>query len=321
MSQRKSERIVNLTILLLSSRRHLPKEKIRESVEGYRDQSDVAFERMFERDKEELRAMGVPLDTGAIDPLFGDEEGYRIRRADFELPPMEFTAAEAAVLGVAAQVWQQASAAESTISALAKLRAAGVEPDVSRLAALQPTVNAPEPAFDVVKEAVVARQPIRFRYRGSDELRTVEPWLLPFRHGAWYLIGHDRGRGERRTFKVSRITSTPQLVGRPGSYQVPDQVDARISLDAHEQTQHALIAVRAGHAPTLRRRGEPVETEQSLPEGFSAWRVPYVRTSELAAELASAAPDVVALSPPAVAQAHRRHLLSVIEAHSGEAPS
>ena len=133
MTTRKTERILNLTICLLVSGRYLPKSRIREAVEGYHDLSDAAFERTFERDKDELRSLGVPIEVGSFDPLFDDEPGYRILPSEFELPPIDLDAEEAAVVGVAARVWQHASMAESTTSAIAKLRAGGVEPDASQL--------------------------------------------------------------------------------------------------------------------------------------------------------------------------------------------
>ena len=139
---RKTERILNLTICLLVSDRYLPKSRIREAVEGYHNLSDAAFERTFERDKDELRALGVPIEVGSFDAFFDDEPGYRIRASEFELPPIDLDAEEASVVGVAARVWQHASMAESTLSALAKLRAAGVEPDTSQLGALEPSVQA-----------------------------------------------------------------------------------------------------------------------------------------------------------------------------------
>ena len=125
MTTRKTERILNLTICLLVSGRYLPKSRIREAVEGYHDLSDAAFERTFERDKDELRSLGVPIEVGSFDPLFDDEPGYRILPSEFELPPIDLDAEEAAVVGVAARVWQHASMAESTTSAMAKLRAGG----------------------------------------------------------------------------------------------------------------------------------------------------------------------------------------------------
>ncbi|WP_203566675.1 helix-turn-helix transcriptional regulator [Aestuariimicrobium ganziense] len=326
MSQRKSERIVNLTIMLLGSRQFLTRERIRTTVEGYRDLSDAAFERTFERDKDDLRAMGVPIETGSHESFHGDAVGYRIPRSDFELPAMEFSPAEAAVLGLAAQVWQQASSAESTRMALTKLRAAGVDPDSSRLAALQPVVNAPDPAFEVVKDAFLAQQAVAFRYRGGDEVRTVEPWAMPLRSGAWYLIGFDRGRGERRTFKISRITSAPQLVGKPGAFTVPEQVDTRVAVDDQEQSGQALVAIRGEHAPGLRRRGRAVSADDvpeslaaRLPEGFELWWVPYVRTHAMVQELAAAAPHVAVVEPDHLVRAHAEHLQRVLEAHPAQA--
>ena len=114
---RKTERILNLTICLLVSDRYLPKSRIREAVEGYHNLSDAAFERTFERDKDELRALGVPIEVGSFDAFFDDEPGYRIRASEFELPPIDLDAEEASVVGVAARVWQHASMAESTMSA------------------------------------------------------------------------------------------------------------------------------------------------------------------------------------------------------------
>ena len=165
MATRKTERILNLTICLLVSGRYLPKAKIREAVEGYHDLSDAAFERTFERDKDELRSLGVPIEVGSFDPLFDDEPGYRILPSEFELPPIDLDPDEASVVGVAARVWQHAGMAESTRSAVAKLRAAGVEPDTSQLGALEPSVQATEPAFEPLWNAVLHRTRVSFGYR------------------------------------------------------------------------------------------------------------------------------------------------------------
>src|SRR5690606_1081954 len=94
----KSERLMNLVICLLVARGYVPKSRIRQVVGGYGGQSDEAFERMFERDKEELREVGIPIETGSFDP-FGDEEpGYRIHRQEFELPEIRLEPDEAAVV-------------------------------------------------------------------------------------------------------------------------------------------------------------------------------------------------------------------------------
>src|SRR4028119_437364 len=106
MSRRKSERLMNLVIALLVTRQYLTKERIRTVVEGYHRQSDEAFERMFERDKEELREIGIEIEVGNFEELFDDEPGYRIRRDAFELPDIHLEPDEAAVVGLAARVWR-----------------------------------------------------------------------------------------------------------------------------------------------------------------------------------------------------------------------
>src|SRR5215218_7764978 len=130
MSAQKTERLLNLVICLLSTRQFLAKEQIRSSVPQYAEcPSDEAFDRMFERDKEELRDMGVPLETGGNDAWFDDEVGYRVDRAAYALPEVSFSPDELAVLGLASRVWQQASLAAPASRALAKLTALGAPPD------------------------------------------------------------------------------------------------------------------------------------------------------------------------------------------------
>lgn len=317
MAPRKSERIVNLTICLLSARRFLPKSQIREIVEGYAGLSDAAFERTFERDKDELRALGVPVETGHNELLFDDEAGYRIRRDDFEFPPVDFTPDEATALGAAARVWQQASVAEQTVSALAKLRAAGVEPDTHRLAALAPAVTADEPAFEAIWRATLQRRRVSFRYRGGDQDRVIEPWSVTWRKGRWYVLGRDLGRSEPRMFKMSRITSEAVLGDQAGAYQVPEVDLAELArrLEPAGPGRSALVAVRDGHAPLLTRRSQPASTSLALPQGFSAWRVPYATGPELVAEVCAAGTHALVLEPIALRAQVVEQLQAVVDAN------
>src|SRR4029434_3899560 len=116
MPPRKTETTLNLTICLLVSGRYLPKSRIREAVEGYHNLSDAAFERTFERDKDELRSLGVPIEVGSFDPLFDDEPGYRILSSEFALPAIDLDAEEAAVVWVSARVWRDAHIADDAES-------------------------------------------------------------------------------------------------------------------------------------------------------------------------------------------------------------
>jgi proteasome accessory factor B len=299
MTTRKTERILNLTICLLVSDRYLPKSRIREAVEGYHDLSDAAFERTFERDKDELRALGVPIEVGSFDAFFDDEQGYRIRPSEFELPAIDLDAEEASVVGVAARVWQHAGMAESTRSALAKLRAAGVEPDTTQLPALAPSVQASEPAFEPLWNAVLDRTRVSFSYR-EGERRTLEPWGLTASKGRWYVIGWDTDRAAIRMFKLSRMTDLPRKASRSGAYQVPAELDLRSlarRLAPTEPTQTALLAIRSGRVLALSRRGEPAAGEAPRPSGFDVCAVPYGELWSIAEEICQYAADVVVLGP------------------------
>jgi proteasome accessory factor B len=318
MTSRKTERILNLTICLLVSGRYLPKSQIREAVEGYHDLSDTAFERTFERDKDELRALGVPIEVGSFDAFFDDEPGYRIKASEFELPPVELDADEAAVVGVAARVWQHASVAESTQSALAKLRAAGVEPDTSQLATLEPSVQAREEAFEPLWTAVLDRVRVSFTYRGTEK-RTLEPWGMTASKGRWYVIGFDTDRQATRMFKLTRITDKPRRLSKVGAYQVPEDLDLRglaRSLAPAEPHRTATVAVRTGKGPTLRRRGRPAEVtggdtpgpEVRLPIGFETLTVGFSDLHTLAEEIVRYGADAVVLDPPEL----RRRVLDML---------
>src|SRR4051812_40646206 len=105
---------MNLVIMLLVARTPVTKDRIRDVIEGYQSSSDEAFEKMFERDKAELRALGVPLELASIDKYFDDELGYRIARDAFELPEIDLEPDELAVLGLAARVWEHAGLAATT---------------------------------------------------------------------------------------------------------------------------------------------------------------------------------------------------------------
>ncbi len=308
MAARKSERIMNLTICLLMARRFVEREQIRHLVEGYHGLTDGTFERTFERDKEELRALGVPVETGSNSALFPDEVGYRIRRTDFELPPLEFDAAETAALGLASTVWEQARLADATVRAMAKLRAAGIQPDASRTAGLEASMAADEPAFEPLWQALVSRTRVRFAYKGLT--RVVEPWTLAYRRGAWYLVALDTTRGERRTFKVTRIEDAPARVGRPGAYAIPDaDPDAGLAaLEPAPATDEALVAIRDAAAPDLRRRATPAPGAGTPPPGFTGYRLPYAEDRDAVGELASHGADVVVLGPPALRAAVVAHL-------------
>ncbi|MDR1807760.1 MAG: WYL domain-containing protein [Propionibacteriaceae bacterium] len=299
---RKSERLMNLVICLLAATRYLTRDDIRRSVEGYAGLTDQAFERAFERDKEELRALGLPLEMGRADAWDGETDGYRIRRQDYELPPLDLTPAEATLVGLATRVWQGAALDSATGRAIAKLKAAGIPLAADRLVAVAPTLPTREPAFGPLWEAWLTRAPVRFSYHGKE--RVFEPWRLILRHGRWYAVGRDRTAGEVRLFKLSRIEDTPALV--PGEPPFATVSAAELAghvrrLDAPEPVAEALLAIKPDGAPALRRRGRRAEADTALDrlgDGYEVYSVPYARDDDLVAEAAAAGSDVLVLEPP-----------------------
>ncbi|HXZ73590.1 MAG TPA: WYL domain-containing protein, partial [Streptosporangiaceae bacterium] len=273
MSKRKTERLLGLVVCLLSTRRYLTADQIRAAVPGYPEQDDL-FKRMFERDKEDLRELGVPLETGLNHP-FDDDPGYRIRQQAYELPELRLEADEAAVLGLAARVWQRAELAGAAAGALLKLRAAGIDAGDEQLApqGIEPRLGTPEPTFGPLWEAVRDRRPVTFSYRAAGrsepQRRELEPWGVVNRHGRWYVAGWDRGRDDTRVFRLSRIAGTVKFCGPAGSVIVPDGADVRElvrdwdSAPAREHT--AVLRVRVGGGVGLRQHAVSVRPDETGP--------------------------------------------------------
>ncbi|NJP97499.1 WYL domain-containing protein [Nonomuraea sp. FMUSA5-5] len=311
MSRRKTERLLNLVICLLATRRPLSAEQIRQAVPGYDRDGDEAFQRMFERDKNELREIGIPIDV-VRDP-WEDEPGYRIERESYELPEITLEPDEAAVLGLAAQVWQRASLAEAASGALLKLRAGGVATDQPvGTGALELRVDTRDPAFPALWDAVRDRRVVRFDYRsaGSETVRsrTVEPWGVVSRRGRWYLAGYDRDRDAPRAFRLSRITGQVSTVGRPGAVEVPEGVDLRAMVGFPDETTDervAVVRVRQGACEGLRQLARAVHPGAG---GWDEAELAFTDPERLAGWMASLGADVEVVEPPDAREAVIRRL-------------
>lgn len=302
MSSRRSERLVNLVIALLVTDRPLTREELRQAVEGYHQMSEQGFERAFERDKVELRSQGIDVRVVTIDSYFGDETGYRIPRSDFELPPVQFSQAEADALAMAARVWRDQMLDESSAAALVKLRAAGVEPDTE---AGVPTTVAPgggEPSFPELWRATLAGTPVSFAYR---ELATrhVEPWRMVMRRGHWYLLGNDLDRGDARIFRLSRITSQVSEDGPAGSVVRPGPDVVQEHLRRLEPPASAPVAATVALDPGLRlpagceRRGT-APADETAPEGYRTERITFPGMEVLVSWVLRAGGRAVLIDPP-----------------------
>jgi proteasome accessory factor B len=303
VTARKSERLLNLLITLLVSRSYVSKDRLREVIEPYRQAGKDAFEKMFERDKEELRSLGIPIEVGYLDRAFEDEPGYRIERSAFELPDIDLEPDEAAVIGLAARVWQHAGLAAATSDALVKLKAAGVSVDREALNVVQPRLAAEEPAFEAFWEATRTRTPVTFDYRRSGSLeaatRHLQPWGVVSYRGRWYVVGHDTDRDGTRLFRLSRVHGEVTLNERSGTYDVPAGTDLRAlteTLAPAPADRTATILVRSGAGHGIRRHAAPAEG--SAPDGWDRLEVRHSGTADLAEELLWYGADVVAVDPP-----------------------
>jgi proteasome accessory factor B len=317
----KSERLLNLLIMLLVQRHYVSKERVRAIL--YPDSGDEAFEKMFERDKEDLRSIGVPIEVGSIDPLFEDEPGYRIRPDEFQLPDISLEADEAAVVALAARVWEHARLAEATTEAVRKLTAFGLPVDLSALDVVQPRLTAEEPSFDVFWEASQERTPVEFEYRRAGQVATttrhLQPWGVVRYSGRWYAVGFDTDRGEERIFRLSRVQGEARRAGRPGSYEIPAGVDIREM--AHRLAppdpppDPVTVLVRQDAGGGLRRAATSVESDVPGPDTATRWdRLVLPKGGmALADEVLGYGSDVYVESPPALRDAVVRRLRAVVE--------
>lgn len=317
----KTERLLNLVIALLYTRQPMSKARIRVIVPQYADAGDEAFDRMFERDKGDLRDLGIPLRTEVIDPLFDDETGYRIDRREYALPEVEFSPDELAVIGLASRSWSQASLAGPAARALHKLEAAGLSRDDRGVAGIEPLLHTVEPAFEPVRAAVLAGRAISFGYRGGSlPQRRVEPWRLTSWRGRWYLTGYDLDREAPRVFRLDRIEGqvhqVPEVTHR--SFAVPPDHDpvAMITANSDDAAPASVhVAVRAGAGQTLRRRAARVRTDHPEP-GWDLLELSTPAVWQVIEEVAGFGPDARVTGPPEAVTRWREHLTAVVTAHA-----
>ena len=217
----KVERLVNLTIALLEAPGALSLAELRRRTGYYTDGHPDSTRRRFERDKDELRHLGVPIETVTLP--HSDEVGYRIARRSYELPDVDLTAEEVAALALAVRM----TGAQGTPLALAKLAARAPDPAHLEVGA-DTRVELPEGPLDAVAAAVLGRRTLSFTYRRADGTtgeRTVDPYGVVQRRSAWYLVGRDHARDALRAFRLDRFASEPRTVGPEDAFEPPPELD------------------------------------------------------------------------------------------------
>ena len=258
---RKNERLVNLTIALLATKRYLTKNEIFRNIEGYEGSAE-AKERMFERDKDDLRKLGIQIEVGGLDPLFDDEAGYRIRPESYALSLRDLTPTQVTLLSLAAQAWQDAAFTDLSQQALRKLTSIGLDTDSSQLPVMAPKLIGADENLRSALDALTSLTTIEFDYlniQGIAQKRQLQVYGVQARKSNWYLIGLDTEKGAIRNFRVDRIQGVVITVGKAQSYVIPATFEIT-ELEPAIQTPLAVLQVRPGAGYQLRRMATTIET-------------------------------------------------------------
>jgi predicted DNA-binding transcriptional regulator YafY len=236
------ERLTNLVAVLLDTRRPITLEEIVERVPGYPEAPKEAYRRQFERDKDTLRGIGVPVSLEKVHPL-DQAMGYRIRPEDYYLPSLDLTPDERVALHLAVTALRL----EGGQGHQALLKLGGLEGTAAAPIGALPSV----PALPALFEAYRRRARVSFRYRG--DLRRLDPYGILFRDGHWYAVGFDPDRGENRSFRADRIEGTVEP-GPGGSFERPGGFDSAAALRdepwrfGDEEPVEALVLIGSSQA-------------------------------------------------------------------------
>lgn len=219
---RRIERLINLIAALLETRRPMTAEEIRDRIAGYDQESHDAFRRAFERDKDSLRQMGIPLELVPTDPFSDVPDGYTIPKDKYYLPDLKLEPDESAALRLAAEAVLGAGGETSTGRLKLDLDESPVSWNNPRLAWSADFASS-APVLGVAYSALLDRRPVRFSYRsgssGKSGIRTIDPYGISHGRGHWYLVGRDHERDDVRSFRIDRVQGTPEAVD--GAYEIP----------------------------------------------------------------------------------------------------
>lgn len=317
------ERLFSLVLALLATETGLTKNEILSTVQGYRQKYEYSgenssLERQFERDKDDIRELGIPLET--LEP--SDEPGnnqhlrYRIPKGAYNLPAeITFSPEEISLLNLAALAWREGSLSRDSRHALLKLRSLGIESS-EPLLGYAPKIGTNDPALTALTDALNWRVLVRFSYLKPGEVsaqkRTLAPLAVVQHYGRWHLYGIDQDAGEPRTFLLSRIVG-PVFRTRNG-FDRPEEGFARHALEQLDElwkSQHAVVRVQRNsdaESRLLNRPGTVRGENNQLTVHFSDLHL-------LADELSSYGPEVLVLDPTELKNQVRTRLLKTLSDH------
>ena len=293
MSDQKTERLINLTLALLASKRFLTKSEIFSTVAGYSGNTET-MERMFERDKDELRNLGIKIEVRGIDPLFEDEQGYLIQEDTFQIDSNAFTQEELLYLTMAANLWHDSALHDQSKAALLKIQSISGPIEVDEVNSPVIRDNEDSTTILLIFEAINNLAQLEFEYKGS--VRRVNPYGLYTRDGFWYLVAQEND--VIKTFKLVRISKSVNIVGKSNSFLKPKDFNVKEFLRSSQPNtkSHVVILVRKNQALALRKKYEVKEIDSE----WDRMEFEYLMVDELIESLLWFGSDVVVLSPKSI---------------------
>ena len=293
MSDQKTERLINLTLALLSSKRYLTKSEIFNNVAGYSG-SPETMERMFERDKDELRNLGIRIEVRALDPLFEDDQGYLIDSNTFQINPNDFSQEEIFLLTMAANLWHGSALQKDSKAALLKIQS--LDGLVATNTVASPVIEDNEDSkkllliFDAVERFIT----LEFEYKGT--IRQVKPYGIYTRRGFWYLAAQEND--VVKSFKVVRIGQQIRATSKAQAFDKPSEFKLSAFLEDINSptTSKAEVRIRKNQALALRKRHKVEEVDSEWDKLF----IDYIFEEDLIESLLWYGSNLVVISPTSI---------------------
>ena len=317
----KAERLVNLTMALLETRRPLGKEEIFANVAGYSGTPE-AMERMFERDKDDLRDLNIEILVEAKDKYFDDEVGYRIAKVNFEMPTTDFNSSEIYWLSVAANIWRGAALENLAQDALFKIQSTNAEYLPLEPLASMPIIQTSEPIFFALWSSINQKEFISFQYKGIDGViakREVAPYSLVSRRGHWYLIAKESSTNEFKRFRLSRFQSQPEIVSAENAFEISSDYDVNdyIKDISEHLIEKAEILIKPGSGGAIRQLGK-LEILDSSDTEWERIQLENVDFDLLVYNILWCGPDVKVIKPETLVKSVTQGLSEVLSKHGAK---
>jgi len=294
-----AERMINLLALLVQRSQPLTLRQIRNELGAQYPSGNVAARAAFERDKKELREMGIPIEMVTLGGDSAGEGAYKVDRRSFELSDLGLTDAELKALQLAAATVRiGANHGEAALWKLGGERALN-KPLTSV------NIELDDEMMPVLAAGIVERRILHFVYNGEN--RSVHPYGLLSRGGFWYIIGFDDLRNDRRVFRVDRIEGVitkdePKSFKRPADFDLSKAVPTEQELlrDGDGVSKTAIVLVDASLAPRVRAEFGQVSVAKERADGSIEFEIPCANMAAFRVWLFAMVERAEVLSPPEI---------------------